>query len=300
MKALGRSLRRLASIGLVARFLDWYPVRRVVATVLRSATVRSRGRFVVRELTGRRGTFDYRLRGSGRCVFIRHGTADIVTLDEVFYTRSYALPQEVATSLDSLDRAPRVLDLGANIGLFGLFIRERHPDAPITAIEADPDNAMVLRRCIAANETAERWKVVEAVAATHDGTVSFVPGAYSLSHVAGPDETGVPLPAVDVFRYLADMDLLKVDIEGGEWEILADPRFAETPLRAIVLEYHAFSCPETNPREAAAAALAAAGFVVEAKAADDYGVAWGWRPPERQRREPAASSRSTGTPPTTG
>jgi len=237
--------------------------------------------------------YAYRLRGSGRLVCIRHGTADVVTLDEVFYTQSYALPPEVAAELDSLDHAPRVLDLGANIGLFGLFIRERYPDAPITAIEADPDNAAVLRRCVAANETAARWEVVEAVAARHDGTMRFVPGGVSLSHVAGPGETGVPLPAVDVFGYLADTDLLKVDIEGGEWEILADPRFVETPLRAIVLEYHAFSCPEPNPRETAVAALAAAGFVVEASGPDDYGVAWG-------RRAPTASSSSTGTPPTTG
>ena len=43
-----------------------------------------------------------------------------MTLDEVFHVRDYELPEAVARELESLD-APRVLDLGANIGLFGLF-----------------------------------------------------------------------------------------------------------------------------------------------------------------------------------
>ena len=45
-------------------------------------------------------------------------------------------------------------------------------------------------------------------------------------------------PRVDVFPYLAAADLVKIDIEGSEWEILADARFAGIAARVLVLEYH--------------------------------------------------------------
>ena len=272
-------------------------VERVVALFVRSTVVEESARFVARELLPGRRRAVYRLRGSASRVVIRHGTADVVTLDEVFHVRDYELPGPVARELESLD-APRVLDLGANIGLFGLFVLDRYPRARITSIEADPDNAAVLRECIAINRAGERWEVVEAVASAHEGTASFVAGEYSLSHVAAPGEAGIPVRAVDVFGYLAETDLAKIDIEGGEWGILCDPRLANAPVRAIVVEYHAFACPAPHPREAAAAALRTAGFDVEADGADDYGIAWARRPESRQAR--TASSSSSGTSPTTG
>jgi FkbM family methyltransferase len=269
----------------------------VVALFVRSTVVEESARFIARELLPGRRRAIYRLRGATSRVVIRHGTADVVTLDEVFHLRDYELPGPVARELESLDE-PRVLDLGANIGLFGLFVLDRYPGARVTSIEADPDNAAVLRECVGLKAAGARWEVVEAVASVHDGTESFVAGDYSLSHVAGPGESGIPVRAVDVFRYLSETDLAKIDIEGGEWGILGDPRLADAPVRVIVVEYHAFACPSPHPREAAVAALKAAGFEVEADGADDYGIAWARRPDSRQAR--TASSSSTGTSPTTG
>ena len=37
------------------------------------------------------------------------------------------------------------------------------------------------------------------------------------------------------------IDILKIDIEGGEYELLGDPRFASLDVKAIVLEWHACS-----------------------------------------------------------
>ncbi len=188
-----------------------------------------------------------------------------------------------------------MVDLGANIGLFGIFMLERDPGARIFAVEADPANAEILRRCIAANVGLGDWQVIEAVASVQEGSVAFVAGRHSLSHIAGPGEPGVEVPALDVFPLLEGADLLKMDIEGGEWPILADPRLAATAVRALVLEYHAFSCPEPNARVAATEALTRAGFEVQpAGGTDDYGVVWAWRP------APTASSSSTGTSPTNG
>jgi FkbM family methyltransferase len=256
--------------------LEWYPARRVVATSLRSATVRSRALFVIREISGRDGVFGYGLRGSGRQIFVRHGTPDIVTLDEVFYRRDYEFPRDVKNGLDKLGRAPVALDLGANIGLFGVFLLERFPDAWIGAVEADEHNIPVLRRCAEANGGDRNWTIISAAATTFDGTVPFVSGEFSLSRIG---EEGQPVDAIDALPWLADADIAKVDIEGGEWAILADPRLVSVATRAIVLEYHPYLCPEPDPRLAASRMLAEAGFEVQPvhHYEHGHGVLWGLR-----------------------
>jgi hypothetical protein len=54
------------------------------------------------------------------------------------------------------------------------------------------------------------------------------------------------VPVRDVFPYMQECDLLKIDIEGGEWGLLADPRFASTSAKALVMEVH----PEARPEGA--------------------------------------------------
>jgi FkbM family methyltransferase len=215
---------------------------------------------------------EYRTHGGGR-VFIRHATPDVVTLDEVFYTRDYEFPADVSARLD---RSPRVLDLGANIGLFGVFVLERFPGARITAVEPDAANAAVLRRCAAAN-TPEAWTIVEAAAATHEGTVPFVSGQFSLSQVA---EGGEPTPAVDALVLLDDAELGKLDIEGSEWELLSDPRLAGVKSEALVVEYHAHRCPGDDPRETALELLRVAGYDARPAGRDraGHGIVWATRP----------------------
>jgi len=83
----------------------------------------------------------------------------------------------------------------------------------------------------------------------------------------------------DVLPLITGADVVKMDIEGGEWEILHDPRFAANPPRAVVLEYHPGRCPERDPRAAVERALQVAGLTVAPiwHADDGHGMVWGWR-----------------------
>jgi hypothetical protein len=83
-----------------------------------------------------------------------------------------------------------VVDLGGNIGLATLWFAREFPDARLTTIEADPTNADVLERVVALNRVGTRI---------------------------------ITVPMIDVLPILAEADFLKMDIEGGEWEILSDP-----------------------------------------------------------------------------
>jgi hypothetical protein len=98
----------------------------------------------------------------------------------------------------------------------------------------------------------------------------------------------------DAFPLIADADLVKIDIEGGEWPILADARFASMRARAVVLEYHIDGSPSGDPAGSAAAALTAAGFVVGEPVpatAPGYGTLWAWRAPDTASPRTTAGSR---------
>ena len=92
------------------------------------------------------------------------------------------------------------------------------------------------------------------------------------------DAIGVALH--DVLPAVSAADIVKMDIEGGEWEILHDPRFAADPPRMIVLEYHPLGCAGADPRAAAERALDAAGLRTAPiwHGADGVGMVWAWRP----------------------
>ena len=104
-----------------------------------------------------------------------------------------------------------------------------------------------------------------------------------LSFVVEPgSDPGVPtirVPMHDVVEQVCGADLVKLDIEGGEWEILADPRFAQHPPRALVLEYHPHMCPGADPRAEVERLLADARMSVASiwHRDDGYGMLWAWR-----------------------
>lgn len=231
-----------------------------------SSCVQQRLAFIARELSGRTQTATYTLRGSTLKAAIRHPLFDMWVLDEVFRNQVYALPPQVEARLRALPSAPRVLDLGGHAGLFGLWLRDRFPDAQITSYEPDPENSAVLRQAIARNGLGPKWTVIEAAAATSEGTATFMSDG-PLSQLGGPSDDlrdehavleqifpflrgkrlltpkQVTVKTLDIMPALAACDFLKMDIQGGEWPLLTDPRFEQLSAVAIVLELHPQMAP---------------------------------------------------------
>jgi FkbM family methyltransferase len=273
---IGQLVQRVARTETAQRILRRRRPARVAQALMQATTVRSPIRFVYRELSGGRGPERYRLRRSGRPVFIRHNTEDPFVLGEIFYTGQYDVPEPVARLLEGVGRPPVVIDLGANIGLFGLWALDRFPGSQVTAFEPDASNAEVARLCIDASGLGGSWRLVEAAAAAHDGRVSFVSGEFSRSRIER--DGGHEVDAVDVFPYFEQADLAKIDIEGGEWEILDDRRFQELDLAALVLEFHPDQAPGPDPRAHALNALSAAGYetLVVTEFGPGHGMLWAW------------------------
>jgi FkbM family methyltransferase len=236
-------------------------------------------RFALNELFLVRGVRRYRLRRSGRTLFVRHPVADAWVVHEVINRSVYLPPPPIEQALRRLD-SPRIVDLGAHIGAATLLLLEHFPTARVLAVEPHPETAALLRRMIAVNRLDGQCEVRQAAAGVATGNAAME-GFSMLAHLVRKDteEAVDMLPplrkyqvegagranveVLDILPLLAGADLVKMDIEGAEWPILQDPRFPSLGISALVLEYHPQAAPQTDTTAAARSLLLDAGFTVD-------------------------------------
>jgi FkbM family methyltransferase len=124
-----------------------------------------------------------------------------------------------------------VVDAGANVGSATLWFRERFPEARVIAIEPNPDAFARLKSNVGDDPNIH---VVNAALSDSDGRASFaLESATSLQgRLQDHDGPGGGMVDVDAltlgtvrarFAHGAEIDLLKLNIEGAEWPILAGP-----------------------------------------------------------------------------
>ncbi len=227
-------------------------------------------------MTRRGSVGTYRIRGTGREVSLQHGR-DLEALYEVFAAGEYEPPAELASRLDPA-RVRRIVDVGANVGMFTSWARGRWPEAQVVAVEPAPENLRVLRRVTADDPMVE---VIAAAVGTEVGQAAFVEDWGAGSHLAGSGagEATTTVPMVDFPPLVEDADLVKMDIEGGEWPILADPRLAGVGPLVLVMEYHRVGAPSLPARASAERLLEASGFHVGYGRSNywGHGTVWAWR-----------------------
>ena len=121
---------------------------------------------------------------------------------------------------------PKVIfDIGANAGFATLFFRRRYPKARILAVEADP---RTYRRLVHNVGGLPDVTTLNRALAGADGPLTFhsSPGSISSSLARRSDaDTAVEVPGVRLQTLMDEtrtnrIDLLKLDIEGAEFEAL--------------------------------------------------------------------------------
>ncbi|MGH2913128.1 MAG: hypothetical protein ACRDJ3_11710, partial [Solirubrobacteraceae bacterium] len=149
-----------SSVARRLRFLREYGVwRRAVRELWRFKWRENRARPIVGAYHTRKGRVPY---------FIRHGTRDVGIFSEIFIAGEYDPPAAVSERIGALGRPPRIADLGANVGLFAAFCRERWSGASVVAVEPDPENLELLHRVARATNEIE---VIAACASNYEGSV---------------------------------------------------------------------------------------------------------------------------------
>lgn len=165
---------------------------------------------------------------------------------------------------------PVVVDIGANVGYFSLFMLHINPQAELHAYEPIPTNFALLQSYQEENKDLAFSIYNEAVAAekgvlelTFDKADSFSTSASIFEDKANQDAISVPAITLnEVFDRLSgsEIDFLKVDCEGSEYGILFNcPIEKLARIKHIALETHPGKAANEN-RDALAAYLQDNGF----------------------------------------
>lgn len=166
-----------------------------------------------------------------------------VPVYEVFSEDAYRYDE----LLEGLGQDFTVLDIGGHIGCFALGLAAARPEATIHTYEASPSTAEWLQRNVTANALGDRIHVHQKALAGEPGVLEFADnaGGSSLNGITAPtgSTTTVQVPAITFDEALAaagdSVELVKIDVEGAEYGILA----ATTPaswagVQRVVMEYH--------------------------------------------------------------
>jgi len=138
------------------------------------------------------------------------------------------------------------LDIGANVGIFALNIakfRSVYPNLKVYAFEPNPDTASRLR----VNAEPLGVRVFAFALSNRDGKLEFVDGAVSnvfttvenASVYSIPNERSVcECRRLDGLKIDGNSLVMKIDVEGQEWEVLqgASSYFASNRVKALYLD----------------------------------------------------------------
>lgn len=138
----------------------------------------------------------------------------------------------------------RIIDCGANVGVFSLYFASRFPKASITAFEPDPEVFAVLERNVARCCSHPAIELVQAaVTGGPERFVGFCADHCDAGRIAVDPigDASIRVKAVRLRDYLSEpCDLLKLDIEGAEVDVLNDCESCLGRVRRIFVEFHSF------------------------------------------------------------
>jgi len=136
---------------------------------------------------------------------------------------------------------PVILDCGANIGFSVLNYKRQFPNPRIIAFEPDPQFAPVLRRNLERNGAGD-VQIVEAAVWVRKGETKWFCEGIDGSHIVDSNteqSDAVVVRTVDLADYLTDVvDLLKLDIEGAEYQVVTHLGSRLQNVKNILIECH--------------------------------------------------------------
>ncbi len=176
---------------------------------------------------------------NGAQVMITRGV-DHVPILEIFLNEDYGVIPDNSI----------VLDLGAHIGVFTIYATATARNVVVYAYEPYPDSCAALKRNVRLNQREETVHCFAAAVASETGTRSlylgggqfFFPSVVGTNKGEEVEQVAVPcttLMEIMESNHLEHVDLLKMDCEGGEYEILySTPPSHLEKIAAIRMEYH--------------------------------------------------------------
>ncbi|EKD42867.1 MAG: methyltransferase FkbM family [uncultured bacterium] len=170
---------------------------------------------------------------------------------EIYKEREYEAAEQVIR-----DAVEPVIDVGAHIGLFDLYVRSLNTNVPIFALEPEIDNFALLNKNIEDNNL-KKIKCFPVALGGRSGETRLMVSVDSHNHrlldVPSDEVMTEKEPITQVVKIISLRDfldqhkikmvsLLKMDIEGGEYDVFSacmPNDFAR--LGTVILEYHNYA-----------------------------------------------------------
>lgn len=177
-------------------------------------------------------------------LFLRPGTSDKNVFEQIFIEHQYACPIP--------ELRPRIIiDAGANIGLATRYFKSRFPEAKVICIEPEPGNFQQLVKNV--RGLSDCLAIKGALCAPGEGDFCLQGGDAWGARVqkAGANQQTVKVVTMEELLNMIDfqaIDILKIDIEGSEKLLLADPGVKTwmPKVRMMMIELHEFLEPGTK------------------------------------------------------
>ena len=170
---------------------------------------------------------------------VRCRVRDAGALLSVYVDRDYEIPGLDWASLRA------VIDIGAHVGAFTVWASVRAPRARFVVVEPNPAVQPHLLANIAGNGLVGRSRVVLAAVGPQECVGGLVDGDQSLGTrvtarwAGGPRIAVTTLDALLTSAGVTEVDLLKLDCEGAEYDVLLGaPASVLQRVRRIACEYH--------------------------------------------------------------
>ncbi len=151
--------------------------------------------------------------------------------------------------------APTIIDCGGNIGVTSLFLKQKYPNAKIKIFEPAEESCQIIEKSFKANNMKE-VEVIRAAVSDTEGEMEFwydsekptssrkaplweEDGAHQIKPAEKHLVRKVPMVKLSSF-ISGPVDLLKIDIEGGEGLVLKDLNESGklSQVREIIFEFH--------------------------------------------------------------
>lgn len=157
-------------------------------------------------------------------------SSDLKSWAQVFVEYQY---KPVADLFPDRGEKLRILDLGANVGYASAYFQEEFPRAEIVAVELDRENFKILNLNF-------HGRTILGGVWSHDCSLSIgrdFGDKREWSYYAIEDESG-DVPGHSIHELVGEgVDILKMDIEGGEVELFKDDSWLKM-VRVLAIEIH--------------------------------------------------------------
>lgn len=179
----------------------------------------------------------------GQHIFLRKNTSDIPVFRQIFMDMEYALPIPFIPKI--------IIDAGANIGLFTIFMNQKYPNAKYICLEPEPNNFKQL------NFNLKRIKNIEILQKAlwnHNNGVNIETSSEHGEWGATTKDTGNnigEIPSITIDKILNEfeidiIDILKIDIEGAEKQLFEKDAKWLKKVKLLIIELHDYTYPYSS------------------------------------------------------